>query len=57
MGTDIPIKPRQFQASSFWVACFCYFAACRDLDFRPMTLKLALDIPKAYLHTENEVAR
>jgi len=25
--TDIPIKPQQFPASSFWVACYSFFAA------------------------------
>jgi len=42
--------------------CLSYtlqFLRCRDLDLRPMTLKLNhdLDVLKMYHHTKNEVAR
>jgi len=36
--TDIPIKPRQFPASSFELYATAF--RCRDLDLGHMTLKL-----------------
>jgi len=53
--TDIPLKPHQFLASSFWAACYL---CCSDLDLGPMTLSLnrELDILKMCLRTDSEVA-
>jgi len=60
--TDIPIKTQQFPASSFWVACYRFFAAVTlILGPWPWTYDLEtkrdLDILKMCLQTENEVAR
>jgi len=53
----IPLKSRQYQISSFWVARYHFY--CCDLDLGPVTLKrkCGLDILTMFLHTKNEVAR